>query len=70
LVAADSAAELRAAELAQPTTDAGPGQDPLAKSTTSGSGRDEDAGEYLDASQDDEFLQRGEGTAEVAAETD
>ncbi|HZF43447.1 MAG TPA: DNA-directed RNA polymerase subunit beta' [Sphingomonadaceae bacterium] len=65
LVAPDSAAELRAAELAQPVTDGGPGEDPLGQSATSGTGRDEDAGEYLDASQDDEFLVRGEGTPEA-----
>jgi len=68
LVAPDSAEELRAAELAQATSDATPGEDALAKVTSSGDGSDEAAGEYLDASQDDEFLQRGEGTATAAVE--
>ena len=59
----------RAAELAQPTTDGGPGEDPLGKSATSGQGRDEDAGEYMDTSLDaGEFLPRGEGTAEAVTE--
>ena len=65
LAAPNSAAELRAAELAQPV-EAGTGDDPLGVFATSGTGRDEDAGEYLDASKDEgEFLVRGEGTDEA-----
>ena len=77
LVAPQSAAELRAAELAEPDTEetqtaidaTGYGQDALGGSATSGTGRDEDAGEYMDTSLDaDEFLPRGEGTPEAVTE--
>jgi DNA-directed RNA polymerase subunit beta' len=48
LVAPDSAAELRAAELAQSTRDASAsGPDPLGEVVTSGTGTDADAGDYL-----------------------
>ena len=48
LVAPDSAAEERAAEQARSVRDAaGTGDDALAEVVTSGQGRDEDAGEYL-----------------------
>ncbi|MBB5716179.1 DNA-directed RNA polymerase subunit beta' [Sphingomonas aerophila] len=60
LVAPATAAEQREAELARTVRDdVGTGSDPLADVVTSGTGRDEDAGEYLDRSQDEgEFLGR------------
>ena len=74
LVAPQSAAELRAAELAEPDTEetqtaidaTGYGQDALGNAATSGDGSDEAAGEYADTSLDEgEYLTRGEGTAEA-----
>jgi DNA-directed RNA polymerase subunit beta' len=58
IVAPVSAAELRAAEDARSTRDdTGTGDDPLAAVVTSGTGTDEDAGEYLDRAPDaTEFL--------------
>ena len=60
LVAPVSAAEQHEAELARTVRDdVGTGSDPLADVVPSGTGRDEDAGEYLDRSQDEgEFLGR------------
>ncbi|HEX8382558.1 MAG TPA: DNA-directed RNA polymerase subunit beta', partial [Sphingomonas sp.] len=60
LVAPDSAAELREAENSRDAREAGgTGDDPLAQVVTSGTGTDEDAGEYLDRAPDaTEFLDR------------